>query len=228
MDNLFRVMTLLLLLCPMNSTAQHGAVASSKINRKTNRSPATVSGYVFALTKGGDIKPARLAKVYMFYSGPIGEAIPKTAEKFIDPSFAADVFPHEVAKGMEEAKEWEADKPYLQDTTRCQDKMERGYGGALLATLRWGGQHKGQIVKGDVDEEGKFELTLPPTEQSASFKIRAPHDHVFVAGNYLVVVSGTAGFYDAYWLNVINVKPGTAVNLKMSDPKMLCRKLDSE
>ena len=38
--------------------------------------PASVSGYVFALTEDGDLKPARMAKLYFLYSHADGTPPP--------------------------------------------------------------------------------------------------------------------------------------------------------
>src|SRR5580658_4634908 len=55
--------------------------------KPTPLEPATVSGSVFALTKGGDLKPARLAKIYMFYSRALGESADQLVEKTADSTF---------------------------------------------------------------------------------------------------------------------------------------------
>lgn len=191
--------------------------------------PATVSGYVFALTKGGDLKPARLAKVFMFYSRAIGESADQVVEKPADSTFAADVFAREVVNGLEEARAWQADKPYLQDSTKCNSTPEYGYNGAALKAFQWGSDHQSQILFSETDEEGKFEITVPRSPQDVySFEAGVPHDLVRAPGVYLVVASGMAGYNNAFWQSEVNLEPGETVKLRMSAPTMACLKMDSQ
>src|ERR1039457_2516334 len=93
--------------------------------------PATVSGYVFALTAGGDIKPARMAPVYLFYAGPAEMPASKLVEKSPDAIFAADEFKRKVLDGEDNVKTLEEDKPYLKDLTKCHDTLHYVYQWAI-------------------------------------------------------------------------------------------------
>ncbi len=192
--------------------------------------PATVSGRVFALTKGGDLKPARLAKIYMFYSRPLGEPADRIVETPASSTFAADVFEKEVRDGLEEARAGQADKPYLKETTICNNLLTRGYEGAIVNTLHWGGeQSRTQFIFADADEEGRFQITIPPPDiKDASFEVGVPRRDVFVPGVYLLVAYGAAGYNNAVWKSEVEVEPGATLEVKMSEPEMACLKMDSE
>ncbi len=226
---------LLLLLCSMGLCAQQGIGAakkgagdSAKATRKTHLKPATVSGYVFAITKAGDVKPARMAKVYMLYSRGLGESADALVDKSNDQKSAADVLAAEIIKGLEEARAWQQDKPYLQDSTVCNSALVRGYHGAIVRTMRWGEDHKSQFIFADADEEGRFEITVPPHLADVSFEPGVPREHVFVPGVYLVAVYGEAGYNNAFWEAEVKVEPGTAVQIKLPTPTKACLKMDSD
>lgn len=206
-----------------------GPVKTAATTKKpTPLKSATVSGYVFALTKGGDLKPARLAKVLMFYSRVIGQSGDQVVGKPADAASAADVFARGVVNGLEEAKAWQADKPYLEDTTRCNNMLTRGYVGAIARTVDWGQGHQTQIIFGEADEEGKFEITVPPSLKDDSFEPGVPRDHVFAPGVYLVVAFGMTGYNNAFWKSEVKIEPGETVKLRMSEPEMAFLKMDSQ
>lgn len=54
-------------------------VSAQSAKRATFAGTGTVSGRVFAITKGGDLKVAQLAHVYLFYSGSLKGAEENTA-----------------------------------------------------------------------------------------------------------------------------------------------------
>jgi hypothetical protein len=219
------VAALLLLICSLMSSAQQGTAtkkgagdpvkAAAPTPKPIPLKPATVSGYVFALTNGGDLKPARLAEVYMFYSSPI---IRPT-----DSTFAADVFASEVVNGLKEDK----------GPASCNSTLARGYVAAVLKTIHWGEQHKSQILFAEADEEGKFEITVPPSRKDRSpfsapdfrhfmFEPGVPHDHVFAPGVYLVVASGRLSTTNAFWKSEVKIEAGETVKLRMSMPTLAC------
>jgi hypothetical protein len=234
------MVVLLLVMCSAGS-AQQGAGATKKgtsvpvklapatPEKPIQLKPATVSGYVFALTKGGDLKPARLAKVYMFYSRAIGESADQVVEKNANSTFAADVFAKETVNGLEEARAWQADKPYLRESTICNNTLAREFDGAIVKTVEWGKDHQTQVLFGDTDEEGKFEITVPRSPQDVySFETGVPHDFVFAPGVYLVIAYGSAGYNNAFWESEVKIEPGETVKLKMSAPTLACLKMDSQ
>jgi hypothetical protein len=234
-DPMKALVTIPLLLLWSLAALGQGTVATKKaspVHAKTHPQPplkpATVSGYVFAVTKGGDIKPARMASVYMFYSRPVETPASQLVDQSPDGMNAADVFAREVVKGEERGKAKVQGKPYLRDSTICNTMLAEMYSGAIVATLDWGNTHQTQVVFGDTDEEGKFEITFPPDLKDATFEQGAPHDGVFAPGVYHIVVNGAAGYNNAVWETDVTVNPGDALKIKVSDPTKACVKLDTE
>jgi hypothetical protein len=186
--------------------------------------PASVSGYVFALTEDGDLKPARMAKVYLLYSRAAGEPAAALVDKSSET--AADVFRKEVLIGLDKEKDWEKDK-HVEDATACRAILNFGYQGAIVDTLHWGSDgHISQFVMGDTDEDGKFEISIPPypDEKDASIGPTPQGDTVWAPGVYLVFVFGSAGYNDAVWEDEVTVKPGETVKVKLAAPTKACLK----
>ena len=191
--------------------------------------PATVSGYVFALTAGGDIKPARMAKVYLFYACSAEKPASGLVEK--SPTiFAADEFKRKVLNGEDNVKTSEADEPYLKDLTKCHDTLVYVYQWAIKETLHWGNDNQliTQFVFGDTDEDGRFEITIPPQDQKDMTFESTPSKTAFAPGVYLIAVSGSAGYNDAVWIDEVIVKPGETVKVKLAAPTKACLKSSSE
>jgi len=175
----------------------------------TQRASATISGKVFAITKGGDFKPARLAAVYLIYhhseadsqalaNGQLATAgtvfdkwrcpplIVNKGKKtertvtFCNPSYALMV-----------AAYWASGQPAQNSPLCC---FKEG-----MAPVQ-GHNAPEQIQDATADEEGVFTITTN------------------VPGHYLLVVEGRAGMNQAIWLETLNVELGKQYNLKMSTP----------
>ena len=225
----------LLVLCSVGLCAQ-GTVPPkktptppAKAAHKPILKPATVSGFVFALTSGGDIKPARMAKVYLLYSRPAERPASELVEQSRNGQSAADVFRREVLDGEDKEKTWEEDKPYLKDLTKCHAMLTNVYQGAIVETLHWGDDRKTQFVFGETDEDGTFEITIPPQDmKDVTFEPTPRDDTAFAPGVYLIVVIGSAGYNDAVWADEVTVKPGETVKVKLSAPTKACLKSESE
>jgi hypothetical protein len=115
-----------------------GQSVRSAGTQKTNT--GTVAGRVFAITKSGDLKPARLASVYLFFNnGPgVSAILEKTGNtpalvflqkeldslKEGDPSCRRDLVAAD--KGIDEAVEWAKDKK-VTELVRFTDADEDGY-----------------------------------------------------------------------------------------------------
>jgi hypothetical protein len=106
--------------------------------------------------------------------------------------------------------------------------LTRGYEGPILKTIEWGQERQTQIIFGEADEEGKFEITVPPSLKDVLFEPGVPRDHVFAPGVYLVVAAGMAGYNNAFWKSEVKIEPGETVKLRMSEPEMACLKMDSQ
>jgi hypothetical protein len=202
-----------LLVC-LGSVAVYGAGtelsgAQSK-PRPTQQRLGSVHGRVFAVTKGGDFKPARLAKVYLIFET-------KTVGHKVDPSAANEetaglVF---LKKHLEQVKQVNSEvldksnnslvSSETLDTFSCKAGL-LGVDEAIVATLDWSQAkpHQGQVLFTNADEEGNF--VFP--------KVRT--------GKYNVIARGHAGINDAYWKQDVWVQPGEAVTVKVATVESAC------
>ena len=180
-----------------------------------------VSGRVFAITEGGDLKPARMAKVYLFYlhrsSKPTGGGE--------DGETAGMAWIEEQTKALKDIA-----KALAEETEEINSKMRSGdlstettesrrlrdladclkglaaYENAVVGALTWGKENStkiGQILYADADEEGNFKTPAQP-------------------GIYLLYASGRAGFNEAIWEAEITVEPGAETKVKLASPKKAC------
>jgi hypothetical protein len=162
---------------------------------KVANAPGVVSGRVFAITGAGDIKPARVATVYLLYvyrSVKYAEAHPED----------------ENSAGMEWLKqrntafenfmdERKTNGESWSDSLDCQTELLT-YRKALLGTLNWATSKNKpwQIIGTETDEEGMFRVEVPRP------------------GKYTLIVRGRAGFNEAAWISEnIHVAPGTETKM---------------
>lgn len=171
-----------------------------------------VSGRVFAITAGGDLKPARMAKVYLL-SWEGGN------------TSAAYVYTEAITKGLRDLKvellgpEPDlADMPYvvgapsppspistMSESQICQRQL-LVYDLAILAAMKSEVSQKrtGRILSDQADEEGNFKMNVEPNE-------------------YSLVGSGRAGFNEARWAkDSVTVEPGAETSVKLAAPEKAC------
>jgi hypothetical protein len=192
------------------------AVAQQKTAR-TAPKPGVVSGRVFAIRQGGDIKPARMAKVYLLWKyHSLNEALAEE-KKGMTYGSADLTFSDRKIKAMQanldESQRDAAAQNYWSDSLRCSKDLG-AVDDAILATWQWCIDQKkmNQIPMADADEEGNFRIT----------GVRP--------GVYDVIARGRAGFNDAFWdiggldsgLQHITVAAGTEITLKLSSPEKSC------
>jgi hypothetical protein len=173
--------------------------------KPASSSGGTVSGRIFAITGSGDIKPARMASMYLFY---MYRSV-KYAEIHKEDENSAGM---EWLRAQTQATE-EANKAVEQDDAKnwterltCL-KYLRIYNQAVLDTLKWAEKEnkEWQVIPFEADEEGLFTI-----------KVAHP-------GKYILMARGRAGFNDAAWeSDEIVVAPGANVKIKMSSPKESC------
>ncbi|MGB7553899.1 MAG: carboxypeptidase-like regulatory domain-containing protein [Candidatus Korobacteraceae bacterium] len=167
-----------------------------------------VSGSVFAITKGGDLKPARMADVYLLYkyrSVKWANSHPEDYEGSTDHAWADNY----IKTLHEHTKELAAEGMAWSDKLACLKSLQV-YHDALSQTRDWASaNHKGwQILTTQADENGVF-------------KIAVPHP-----GTYTILASGHAGFNDAFWYDMMElgvvVNPGATTTVKLSSPAAAC------
>jgi hypothetical protein len=191
--------------------------------------PGVVSGRVFAITAGGDLKPARLARVYLFHlskyttDGPIPVAEDEyknsAAMEWLKENLTAAQerlkLQKERTKAAEESlRSTKAGLPTQSrsEVSECLEDLQT-YDLAVMGTLKWGeeNQKESDIWITNADEEGVFKIT------------DVPH------GTYILLARGRAGFNEAFWkvgVGNLAVESGMETTVKLSDPEKACLALN--
>jgi len=190
--------------------------APSAVPKLTPAKPGVVSGRVFAITKSGDLKVARLARVYMFYMSAGKDVVIPAEWEQGDPAQLQWLQEHLKASKegttMQEALyENEKKKGYPRseeqvEGSRCRQQLLL-YAKAIIAVREWGiEQHKaGQILSIDADEEGNFKIQVP------------------YPGTYGLIARGRAGFNEAFWtMDNFLVEQGTETVVKVGSVEEAC------
>ena len=182
-------------------------IAGAQQQKSPSAKAGVVSGSVFAITGGGDLKPARMADVYLLYkyrSVKVANANPE------DMDSAGMAWMDNLSKTLEEhTKALAAEGMGWSDKMDCLKSLQV-YHDALSQTRDWASaKHKGwQILTTEADENGVF-------------KIAVPHP-----GIYTILASGHAGFNDAFWYDMMElgvvVNPGATTTVKLSSPAKSC------
>ena len=165
-----------LILAASGMFAQQKAVAAKTPSTK----PGVVSGRVFLITGSGDLKPARLAKLYLIYSPrPIDGVTNQVADKSAGLAWAKA----RTKAATDSLEEYKRDGADWNDAVSCRHDMLHE-DAAIVEILQWGRDQKksNQIYPADADEEGNFKI-----------------NNVSPAGGYFLVARGRAGFNDALW-----------------------------
>jgi len=167
----------------------------------TPQATASVSGRVFGITQSGDLKPARMAHIYLMYKGRS-----EFEEHTASATYKAESLKR-LSKALEDHIEDMKNHPEAEgdENLECRREMV-GYDEAMVSTMEWVQQNKKskQLLTTDADEEGAFRITKVP------------------AGAYTLVARGQAGANDALWSSEITLKPGSAMTAKLSAPGKSC------
>ena len=194
-------------------SAAAGGTVQQKPAPKSAARPGIVSGRVFAITEGGDLKPARMAAVYALYLGPklVKDDDADVAAKEEEKHSASFAWADNLSQEQEaENAQYHALPLTVSGSMSDAAFCRRGllvYQNALVDTLKWASsEHKDwQIVRADTDENGVFRVALPHS------------------GVYTLVVHGQAGFNNAFWESgLLTVRPGGEIFVKLSSPEKAC------
>lgn len=204
MTGLQRLSMIPLLAFALTGNAQRSNVAHPATAPQAS---ASISGRIFGITGSGDLKPARLAHVFLLYERPTNEEIArvihskgswKPEENTVNLAFLSAL-----QSGMTKTEA-------LARTTENEQLVCRSelmaYTEALLATADWVQQNKKsrQFLTTDADEDGLFRIARVQ------------------AGIYTLVARGRAGANDAVWKSELTLKPGDAISVKLSAPEKSC------
>ncbi len=201
----------------MTLLVARAAPAQQKTVRTTPKS-GVVSGRVFAITQAGDIKPARMAKIYLLwkYHSKSEEMAEENRGKGGD--FAQLTFLDELIKAKKALlKEAKRDPGNWSDLQWCNLEL-RAFDAAVTATLQWSLDRKrtDQVLVGSADEEGNFRM----------IGVRP--------GVYDVIARGRAGFNEAFWdthdiesasQDDITVAAGMETAIRLASPAKSCLEL---
>lgn len=221
---IYSLLMCFLLLCPAVAQSKTARTAPTAQQHKTTRTaPGVVSGRVFAITKSGDIKPARMATVYLLWEYHSLEEAKAEEKNGIHRPFAELTFLTERNKAMAvETLEMDRDAAannYWSESKSCSKDLEV-FDKAILATMQWAVDQKMdyEVLNANADEEGNFKIT----------GVRA--------GIYDLIARGRAGFNEAFWrtadvesgLQDIKVAPGMETTVKLASPVKSCLKLGDD
>jgi hypothetical protein len=193
------------------------AVAAGQSNTKASKnrgSPATTGklhGRVFAITLGGDLKPARMAKVDIIRENtPLEVVIAGVLERYnAELEKVREEFVQERLKKSREGSEYVP--PIIDEDTRvnllCR-KTDFVIAELVLVAVR-------------------ADTQLPATSRTFVETIKADEEGFFTVsakpGTYSLLISGRAGSNDALWLlKDVNVKARETTEVKVSSPVHAC------
>ncbi len=186
------------------------AQAAQDGKQATETTVSAISGKVFAITKGGDLKPARLATVYLIYHHSKADSRALQDGKL---TTAGTVFDEANSKRSDletkSAQNMNKIVAVPDGGARFREIMEQSYmlavhirmEDARIAAVKWAKNNAPeQVQEVKADEEGAFKVTA-----------RVP-------GHYLLVVMGRAGMNNAIWMETLDVELGKEYVLKLSSP----------
>ncbi len=191
---------LIVCLCIVVGSAANGQHTPTQ-NAVSGR--GSLSGRVFAVTEGGDLKPARMADVYILYQSGVTRD-----GKAVDVGEAADLVFMEAHNHAQELFIGEMGKnPQWTEKEECMKDLAT-FRPSMSQALDWAQEHKkqNQIVTTQTDEDGNYSASLP-------------------VGKYSVYVRGRAGFNESLWdtgIYNVTIQPGAHVVLKLSSPEKSC------
>jgi hypothetical protein len=168
----------------------------------------SISGRVFAITRAGDLKPARLARVYLM--GGLNIPPDSAVSIFLDKQLSGRTALRESGALTDDSEELLCRKELLLITDSVQ------------AAVKWVEENKkySEFLSAQADEEGTFQISGV-----------AP-------GGYTLAVRGRAGENEAYWetdvffvqvggkmswkVGANDFLPGKDVSIKLSSPEKVC------
>jgi len=161
--------------------------------------PAIVKGRVFLITRGGDLKPARLADIYLLSASALqNQQAIKDRQDYVE----------SMCTGAESTREMIAT-----DTVGNMAKVTRSYlssykdGLTELEKLFYASVGQKDTFAMQADEDGRFSFERVPQ------------------GSYVIVAFGQAGVNLGYWQAALTVTTGDQPEVKLSAPVTACAML---
>jgi hypothetical protein len=191
------------------------SVFASTQSRNTNSSTkhvvahGTLTGRAFLITQVGDLRPAILAHVYLFFESSV-----RPDGKVIEPGPNADdpasiLFLKFHNKRLQEETAEIAQEGWSEHVRCMHDLLN--YEGAIVETMDTVPERRQwQVVTGQMDETGSFTLSVPQ-------------------GRWYLVIQGRGGANDAVWVNNnVLVMSAKSTAVKLPSPDVGCLNISSE
>jgi hypothetical protein len=250
------LVAVMLAVCPagFSHIRVFGLVASAQQRSATKSAakPGIVSGRVFAVTKSSDLKPARMAKIYLIYVSPIyrsAKAANVASKEEQDTAGLAWTSSLTKAKEEEDQALEGNNKAFEELTREKADIVAKKQGvfdieqmrklddaeGAIVAkqaTITAGWSDSVVCRKELLEYQGSLveALKWASAQRKEWQVIRADTDEDGVfkfkiprPGTYMLVAHGQAGFNEAFWVSENFVANlGAETSLKLSEPEKAC------
>lgn len=175
-------------------------VIQAQPHATTGTATGTVEGKVLAITRGGDLKPARIPTIYLLYKGR-GEDLELNS--------ADDHYQHAsmtaLLKRTEDRLAAARAGSFEDEDLKCREGL-LDTDQSLAGTAEWALDNKKakQMLTADGDEERHFRIAKVPV------------------GHYRLVARGQAGANDTYWESSIVVTAGMTTAAKLNSPGKSC------
>jgi hypothetical protein len=166
--------------------------ASKSPEQEAQSKAGVITGKIFLITRSGDLKPARLAMVFLLDEHAGGNG---------GKDSAAVLYLHTKIENMKTSFHQLADPD---ENISCPTSL-LVFDKSLKSTLEWNEkEHKDQIEITETDEDGAFRFS----------GVRP--------GEYLILAKGHAGANQAYWEQDAIAAPGKEVAIKLASPAKAC------
>ena len=178
------------------------AQSRQELRPKSANAPGIVSGRAFAITGAGDIKPARMAHVYLLYD--FHSAF--SADPEYKNSVGTEWYKEKSRRLLSNMKENIANGATWSDSHLCyKDLLAYDEASSTVFKFADSENKRWQVIIAEADEEGTFTIGVPRP------------------GVYTLIVQGRAGLNDAVWVsdNII-VDQGVETKVRLSSPEKAC------
>jgi hypothetical protein len=170
-----------------SQSTTHEKVSPTTQQHAGNKPSGSISGRVFLITEAGDLKPARLANVYLM-SGTPDKKDESAVAVFLDKKIE-EMKSGSATSGSEESQ-------CLKELLITTDSVQ--------AAAKWAEKTRQylQFVGTQADEDGAFQISGIVLNSSTGQSLRTLNPETKLDGlvwNYTIVVRGRAGANEAYW-----------------------------
>jgi hypothetical protein len=193
---IFRFVSIIFVLC-------FALLAQGQVKTTPPRPPITgaLTGKVFAITKGGDVKPALMAHVYLYSESPYKGTVDPMGELIQSLLKNDRTYEESLTSIVEKADKKEEGNPY-------DDKLRRHH--ELDIKLSESCHNFLRDIDDSISSNSRigFPFYSTDTDETGVFNLSR-----IKLGKYWIVVRGQAGSSDVLWVDEIVVKGATTIKL---------------